>query len=95
MNESMGSVDEIYPDACDQAVVRLAAAVLEQAVKDLLSDHESHQRSHDAYDFLVYRFWDPECLWYEVLGQYLSRPSVIQRVHAILRNQKRFSRRVR
>ena len=89
-----GAWDELEPDVRDWAVLRLAVAVAEQAVRDLVGPVDKACRD-DAYDFLANRLWDEECSWYDVLGQYLSRSQVVRRVHKVLREQKRPSRRIR
>lgn len=90
-SRSGGNLD---PDTHDWAVLRLAVAVAEQAVRDLVGPVDRACRD-DAYDFLTNRLWDEDCSWYEVLGQYLSRPAVIRRIHEVLRTHKRPARRLR
>lgn len=91
---SKGARDELESDVHDWAVLRLAVAVAEQAVRDLVGPVDKTCRA-DAFDFLTSRLWDEECSWYDVLGQYLSRSQVVRRVHKVLREQKRPSRRIR
>ena len=89
-----GAEDVLDPDVYDWAVLRLAVAVAEQAVRDLVGPVDKTCRE-DAFDFLTNRLWVEDCSWHDVLGRYLSKPQVVRRVHIVLRTQKRPSRRIR
>lgn len=67
------------------ACALLAAAVVRQAFHDL--HYQPADRSgealrirKDAKDFLVRRLWEPDCLWYELVGHILVHPHVIAEV---------------
>ena len=58
----------------------LAASVVHRAFQDLglIPGRYATYYREDAYDFLINRLWDEECVWREVLEKTLIRQRVVK-----------------
>lgn len=58
--------------------VKLAAAIVWQAVRDLSYTGMNYRRvRQEAKDFLLIDLWDPDCVWRELLPQSLTRNDIL------------------
>lgn len=78
------AVDELENDDVP-ACARLAAAVVRQAFHDLRyspseRSGEALRIRQDAKDFLMNRLWEPDCIWYELVGHILVHGHVMGEV---------------
>lgn len=76
---------------CETGAFRkLAVAIIERAILDLSLSPSRYSEMHrqDAYEFLMERLWDEECMWNTYLGGTITRPKVRKLVKQKMRDRR-------
>ena len=79
------------PDPLLLPLRRLAAAVIRRAFQDLrgLSGPHSASIRRDAFEFLSFRLWQSNSLWYDLVGSSLMKRQLIETARQRYRQGKK------